>query len=37
VIPAAQLRRAEATTQTGSRSMPPPPRVRLVRCKEGRP
>jgi hypothetical protein len=37
VIPAAQLRKAEATTQTRSNSMAPPPRVRLVRCKEARP
>jgi hypothetical protein len=37
VIPAADLRRAEATTQPRSKSMPPPPRVRLVRLKEARP
>ncbi len=37
VIPAAQLRKAEATTQTRLKPMPPAPRVRLVRCKEARP
>jgi hypothetical protein len=37
VIPAAHLRKAEATAQTRSKPMPPPPRVRLVRCKEVRP
>jgi hypothetical protein len=37
IIPASEMRKAEAKTATRSKATPPPPRVRLVRWKEARP